>query len=207
MKPAVFDMVQKMDIHNIELQLALQCAPVIAGIKISNLLIIRTETLCLALDLLKDSHFCYFLLRKEQNQTAMLLYHPQKMQEYLSRKRVAAFLQQLGYADCSFGQILSLFRMRYLNYMGNPQEFPHEMGVLLGYPVEDVSGFMEDEGRGFLYTGYWKVYQNLAEKIPLFRSYELAKEQQIQMLAEGMQMPEIMRWYDLRHFSKYNLLE
>lgn len=195
MKPAVFDMVRKMDINNIELQLALQCAPVIAGIKISNLLIIKTETLFLVLDILKSSHFCYFLLRKDIDQTVILLYDPEKMQEYLSQKRVAAFLQQLGYEDCSSGRVLSVFRMRYLNYKGNLQEFPHEMGVLLGYPVEDVTGFMKNEGRDFLYTGYWKVYKNLAEKIPLFRSYELVKEQQIQMIAEGIQMSEIIRWY------------
>ena len=95
MKPAVFDIVRKMDINNIELQLALQCAPVIAGIKISNLLIIKTETLFLVLDILKGSHFCYFLLGKDIDQTVILLYNPEKMQEYLSRKRVAAFLRKI----------------------------------------------------------------------------------------------------------------
>ena len=88
-----------------------------------------------------------------------------------------------------------MFRMRYQNYKGNLQEFPHEMGILLGYPVEDVVGFMKDEGKDFLYTGYWKVYRNLAEKILLFRSYELVKEQQIQMIAEGIQMSQIINWY------------
>lgn len=197
MKSAVFDMVKKMDIDNIELQLVLQCAPVIAGIKISNLLIIKTETLFPALDILKSSHFCHFLLRKDIDKTAILLYNPEKLQEYLKQDKVAALLRQLGYEDCSLGQVLSVFRMRYLNYMEHPQEFPHEMGVLLGYPIEDVTGFMQNEGRNFLYTGYWKVYENLAEKIQLFRSYELVKEQQVQMIAEGVEMAEIIRRYGL----------
>lgn len=197
MKSAVFDMVKKMDINNIELQLVLQCAPVIAGIKISNLLIIKTETLFPALDILKSSHFCYFLLRKDIDKTAILLYNPEKLQEYLKQDKVAALLRQMGYEDCSLGQVLSVFRMRYLNYMEHPQEFPHEMGVLLGYPIEDVTGFMQNEGRNFLYTGYWKVYENLAEKIQLFRSYELVKEQQVQMIAEGVEMSEIIRRYGL----------
>lgn len=197
MKSAVFDMVKKMDINNIELQLVLQCAPVIAGIKISNLLIIKTETLFPALDILKSSHFCYFLLRKDIDKTAILLYNPEKLQEYLKQGKVAALLRQLGYEDCSLGQVLSVFRMRYLNYMEHPQEFPHEMGILLGYPVEDVTGFMKNQGRDFLYTGYWKVYENLAEKIQLFRSYELVKEQQVQMIAEGVEMSEIIRRYGL----------
>ncbi len=196
MKPAVFDMVQKMDINDIELQLVLQCAPVIAGIKISNLLMIRTENVFLALDILKNSHFCYFLLRKDIDKTAILLYHPEKLKEYLQQERVTALLRQMGYVDCTIGQVLSVFRVRYLNYMEHMEKFPHEMGVLLGYPVEDVIGFLKNEGRNFLYTGYWKVYENLAEKISLFRSYELAKEQQVQMIAQGIKMSEIIRWYE-----------
>ncbi|MDY5271294.1 MAG: DUF3793 family protein [Tractidigestivibacter sp.] len=35
---------------------------------------------------------------------------------------------------------------------------PHELGVLLGYPVRDVRGFMCDGGRGAVACGRWKVY-------------------------------------------------
>ena len=41
--------------------------------------------------------------------------------------------------------------------------FPHEMGVLLGYPVEDVRGFMEQNGQNALYQGYWKVYAHVPD--------------------------------------------
>ena len=32
--------------------------------------------------------------------------------------------------------------------------FPHEIGLLLGYPVEDVLGFIRHQGKNYLYTGY-----------------------------------------------------
>ena len=32
--------------------------------------------------------------------------------------------------------------------------FPHEIGLLLGYPVEDVLGFIRYQGKNYLYTGY-----------------------------------------------------
>ena len=48
--------------------------------------------------------------------------------------------------------------MRYRAYMNGSKIFPHEMGLLLGYPVEDVTGFMVHGGKNSLYSGYWKVY-------------------------------------------------
>ena len=46
----------------------------------------------------------------------------------------------------------------------------------LGYPVEDVRGFIEHQGRDYLCTGYWKVYENLEQKQQLFQRFEYAKE-------------------------------
>lgn len=37
-------------------------------------------------------------------------------------------------------------------------EFPHEIGVFLGYPLADVIGFIENRGKNFTACGYWKVY-------------------------------------------------
>jgi hypothetical protein len=70
--------------------------------------------------------------------------------------------------------------------------FPHEMGLLLGYPIEDVTGFIKYNGEHSLYTGYWKVYENKEEKLRLFESYENAKESLIQLLYRGLSMVEIM---------------
>ena len=40
MRQEVFEIVQKMDKDNIRTQMALQCAPLITGLKVANLLII-----------------------------------------------------------------------------------------------------------------------------------------------------------------------
>ena len=44
MSHEVFAIVQGMDLKNIETQLALQCAPLITGLKISNLLNVAIQT-------------------------------------------------------------------------------------------------------------------------------------------------------------------
>ena len=43
MSREIFEIVQGMDLKNIETQLALQCAPLITGLKISNMLIVSNE--------------------------------------------------------------------------------------------------------------------------------------------------------------------
>jgi len=58
-----------------------------------------------------------------------------------------------------------------------------------------VSKMDMNKEKNFLYMGYWKVYGNLSDKIQLFRRYEMAKEQQVQMIADGIRMSEILCWY------------
>ena len=46
MSQDVFEMMQKMNLHSVETQMAIQCAPVFAGLKMSNLLIVAKEDIC-----------------------------------------------------------------------------------------------------------------------------------------------------------------
>lgn len=70
------------------------------------------------------------------------------------------------------------------------------MGVLLGYPVEDVRGFMEQNGQNALYQGYWKVYAHVPEKKRLFARYDMEKETIIQLLSNGVEMRDIIGIYN-----------
>lgn len=38
------------------------------------------------------------------------------------------------------------------------EDFPHEIGLFLGYPAEDVSGFIRHGARCAKCVGTWKVY-------------------------------------------------
>ena len=54
-------------------------------------------------------------------------------------------------------------------------EFPHEIGLFLDYPPEDVRGFMEDRSAKSLAVGYWKVYGNVRKARRTFRRYRRAE--------------------------------
>ena len=112
------------------------------------------------------------------------------------RKEIRELLQESGYQDFTLGTILSTFQKRYQGYMCGEPGFPHEMGVLLGYPVEDVRGFMEQNGQNALYQGYWKVYAHVPEKKRLFARYDMEKETIIQLLSNGVGMRDIIGIYN-----------
>ena len=53
--------------------------------------------------------------------------------------------------------------------------FPHEIGVFLGYPLEDVKGFIDNKGKNCESCGVWKVYCNREEKDKLFQKLKNAR--------------------------------
>ncbi len=176
MKHKVFQMIRSMDGEDIQLQLAMQCAPLIAGLKMSNLLIIPRESLPALREILEGSDIAHALLLEKGKKATLLLYCRNQLQQYLARPQILDFLRGQGYDDCSLEWFLASLRIRYRNHMEKAGPFPHEMGIALGYPLEDVEGFIRNSGEHFLYSGYWKVYGNLPEKLRLFRYYENARE-------------------------------
>lgn len=91
-------------------------------------------------------------------------------------------------------------RSRYTQYKEEGAEFPHELGILLGYPPQDVSGFIENKGRNFLYTGYWKVYGNVQESMNIFHMFNQARENVVRMLTSGVSIQNILTM----HYGSYN---
>jgi len=195
----VFKIVQNMDKSHIETRIALQCAPLITGIKISNLLIVSKEDEKNIRIILKKSGMMYYRLLRQKDKTTFLLFNKTQLALYLQNMEVQKILKVNGYKDLSLGGILRTFQYRYETYMNQGEDFPHEMGLLLGYPVEDVEGFIVHKGQEFLYSGYWKVYHDVPAKKKLFYEYENAKEQLIQLLANGYDMRSIIELYRDSH--------
>lgn len=195
MSQEVFELVQGMDLKSIETQIALQCAPLISGLKVSNLLIISAEDEALVRVILRRSGISFFRLLRTGEKVTFLLFRKNPLEAYLKQQEVETMLVEGGYAELSLGNILSTFQKRYAHYMSAGGRFPHEMGLLLGYPAEDVKGFVENEGKNFLYSGYWKVYADVEEKRRLFQKFENAKETVIQLLSYGVGIQDILDIY------------
>ena len=55
-------------------------------------------------------------------------------------------------------------------------EFPHEVGLFLGYPPEDVDGFIRNKARGAKCVGTWKVYGDADAAKKKFERYKKCAE-------------------------------
>ncbi|MBO4386317.1 MAG: DUF3793 family protein, partial [Treponema sp.] len=72
----------------------------------------------------------------------------------LSDGLVKSYLADKGYSVCgTFSFVKELF-----SRMLCKDGFPHEVGIVLGYPVNDVIEFENHKGHGCKYCGYWKSY-------------------------------------------------
>ncbi len=181
-----------MKADDVELQLALQCAPLITGLKLSNLLTISPDGFSQVEKIVEGSILSMYPLMETEAKIVILLYRRDHLEKYLKMPQVQKLLQEAGYDSGRLEDILPVFCERYETYAENRKSFPHEMGLLLGYPPEDVEGFIRYQGRNSLCTGYWKVYADKEGKQRLFEKYEYARENLIQLLHYGVKMAEII---------------
>lgn len=195
MSQEIYEIVKGMDLENIETQLALQCAPLITGLKVSNLLIIPKGNEEVVKRILNRTGISYYRLIQTRTKTTFLLFRRNELEEFLSDENVKNVFRKAGYKSLQIGKILRTFSLRYEAYMQGDKSFPHEMGLLLGYPVEDVVGFVENNGKNFLYSGYWKVYKNQKAKVKLFDKFKVAEETLIHLLSNGLSMSDIIDIY------------
>jgi hypothetical protein len=187
-----WEIVTNQNIDRFDMQMAMQCAPLITGIKISNLLNICREDFVSMQRIIKHSQFSWHLLFETDEKITVLLFHRDSLESYLGKRQVREMFLRAGYANLSLDCILKECAIRYRGYMETKNHFPHEMGLLLGYPTEDVEGFITHRGDDCLCVGYWKVYANKERKLKIFESFEKSKERLIQLLSYGISIGEII---------------
>ncbi len=195
MSEEVFEMLCAMDRRRVELQIVLQCAPTLAGLKTSNLLIVSKDQEDKVRYVLRHSGLLGYRLVYDRHRVIFLVFNKNMLLNYLSCKDVKAFLTEYGYRTDAFGYCIRNFQERYNAFVNDRKEFPHEMGVFLGYPLCDVRGFIENEGDNFLLSGYWKVYDNEAAAKSLFEQFDDIKDDMVRKLSEGCSLTDILGDY------------
>ena len=182
MSQQAFWLFLKMDKRNLFVQMALQCAPVLAGIKVSNLLIIEErywKELCF---LLRNSEMCARKLYRCRDKITLLLYRREELEQWVKTLQVEALLKEIGYDSVELHRIFRKLEQR----IGG-----------LGYPAEDVRGFMGIGYKKCLYTGYWKVYEKAEEKIALFSEYDRAMDLALSMAYERQNILKLKEVFEV----------
>ena len=172
-------------------QVALQCAPFLKGLKVSCVISMDEELYGELSELFAGMDIVYHVLSRSGGKCLVLFYRPIEMKVYLADKQVRALLDEYGYADMHVEEMLERLSDRIRDFVAREMGFPHEIGVFLGYPPEDVKGFIKNEGKRYLMIGYWKVYSDLAGARMIFQAYDRAKDCAVNEFLTGKSIREI----------------
>ena len=110
-------------------------------------------------------------LNKEQRELepVVMAYRAyQRRRQDLEDAEAVRLLEESGYPCHSAGQCVACLIRR----LRESEEFPHEIGLFLSYPPEDVRGFIENKACRFKCAGLWKVYGDEERAKELFRQYK-----------------------------------
>ncbi len=131
------------------------------------------------------------LLGWQRNRAMILVWRPQLIDSLLAERDVQQFLlenQLSQHCDALIDEFILLLKAFYAS--GN--RFPHEIGVVLGYPVEDVRGFISDGGKGSITHGRWRVYGDIDVASRRFAELDAADKNIKKLFFEGKSMRELL---------------
>ena len=124
------------------------------------------------------------LLRRTGTTALVYVYRESALRETLSDPEISSFLGRYGYdihscckgcssECCSVENCLAHLETRISGGDGNTgMSFPHEIGLFLGYPLDDVAGFIKYGGKNCKCTGAWKVYGDASEARKAFARFD-----------------------------------
>ena len=171
-----------------------QAAPTLAGIKTGSLF----PCPCAEKDVLLgeirafNRHYlsrglCLLPLRFTEGKALLYLYRPAALQRDLRAQTAEALLADAGYPCGSCGGCVA----RLVRRMREGAEFPHEVGLFLSYPPEDVKGFINHRAGGFKCTGLWKVYGDEEKARSLFAKYRKCTEIYCALWQSGSKLEQL----------------
>ena len=191
-KEVVSYMLSGMDnMKSLQVQLILQCAPFLKGIKIACILNITEENSRELYEILEGTGIKFKILTRNHGKCLVLLYRRESFSRYLKRTDVREFLGSYGYEDVEPEKMLERLSKRVCHYSDGEICFPHEIGAFLDYPIDDVKCFIEKDGKDSLFSGYWKVYNNPGRAKMIFWAYDKAKTSAVNEYLIGKSIRDI----------------
>ncbi len=159
----------------IEQYLVKNCSPTLASLKTANLINVPFQKYDELLSSVREWNtrlnpkgVDLIVLKVCENTALIYVCRKASLQRDLSSKGVADFLKQYGYTSTDVNSCIARLAQR----LSLSADFPHEIGVFLGYPLEDVVGFINNHGQNSKCCGCWKVYCNECEAMKTFARFK-----------------------------------
>lgn len=164
------------------------CSPTLAGLKTGNLFSCSYKTLEELRDNIRllnrkltQKGLRVVPLKFSQNKVLIYVFRPTRLKNDLFCEEAAAILKKHGYSCDTTDKCL----VKLINRLRDSNEFPHEIGLFLGYPPEDVEGFIQNSAGNSKCVGSWKVYGDEEKAKKLFRKYKKCTDIYIKKLKTG----------------------
>ena len=154
------------------------CAPTLAGIKTGNIFSVKRDHYDINEEIRKlNSIFVnkglrLVPIRKKDDTVLIYLYRPECLQRDLKNPVAREILKEKGYPCENCESCL----VELVKHLEKDTDFPHEIGLFLGYPPYDVKKFMESPCKGVKCVGCWKAYGNESKARETFEKYKKCTE-------------------------------
>lgn len=165
------------------------CSPTLAGIKTGNLFNYIWEhhndlqyQLQKWNQTLNPRGVFLITLFQQKKKSLVYVYRSKSLKQDFGSECTRAYLSSIGYDCCDIEACLEKLASR----IGAYDSFPHEIGLFLGYPLEDVKGFIENLGQNCKCCGLWKVYSNESETEKLFAKFKKCTQVYCQCFQKGL---------------------
>ncbi len=143
-----------------EQMLIQNCSPTLAGLKTGNMFSFACDSTVEAFKWMRGMNkrlvpkgLRLLPLRMCKGRMLAYLYRPAYLERDIKNETAHRLLSANGYPDECDGCIIHL-----MERLRQSKEFPHEIGLFLGYPPDDVCGFINHKAACAKCVGCWKVY-------------------------------------------------
>lgn len=171
-----------------------QCAPTLAGLKVGNIFSCIGET---GPELIREigalnrrlvpRGIRLIPIRKASRSTLIYVYRPAMLPAYVFKPEAQALLRRCGY----IGSSADAYVVQLICRLASSESFPHEIGLFLGYPAEDVKGFIEHHAEDCKCCGCWKVYGDADEAQKTFCKYRKCVQVYCECLRKGVPLEKL----------------
>lgn len=170
------------------------CSPTLAGIKPGNMFACSYETIRELQEdmrqinrILTPKGIRALLLRHEKGRALIYVFRPRDLTKMLKNQMAVELLQRMGYRDIRLEPCICQLMGR----IQESAEFPHEVGLFLGYPPEDVCAFIENKGCNPKCVGCWKVYGDAEAAQKTFDKYRKCTDIYCSQWEKGQSMEQL----------------
>lgn len=140
---------------------------------------------------------------RQNGRIALLVWRRRLVSDVLEDARVRRFLASLGYRHLDTESLMHQLKGRLGSYYEAREQgaqhasFPHEVGLVLGYPLDDVVGFME--GGCETCHGRWRCYGDAHAARRRFAHLARVEQTCLERYRAGCQLRELFPEASRKH--------